>query len=235
MLVTGLLLRRGVGQPGRHDRVLNNPISGLTLATTIVAALVMVIIGCRGPRGVMAVLGVAAVVCVSSAVAGEMLQDLKVGHILGGTPWKMQVGDVIGVVVAGLLLFFPLYVLHFSDIAAEPRGRRLRRPNLPAPQAGLMAALSQGIVGGEMAWPLVIVGIAMGIALILVRVKSPMLFSVGMYLPLETTFAIFLGGIFRGFVDRMAASAAAYNAGPEGPGRERRASSRLRPDRRARR
>lgn len=68
-----------------------------------------------------------------------------------------------------------------------------------------MAALSQGIVGGEMAWPLVIVGIAMGIALILIRVKSPMLFSVGMYLPLETTFAIFIGGLIRGYVDKRAA------------------------------
>ena len=67
-----------------------------------------------------------------------------------------------------------------------------------------MAALSQGIVGGEMAWPLVIVGIAMGISLILVQVKSPMLFSVGMYLPLETTFAIFIGGLIRGFVDKLA-------------------------------
>jgi uncharacterized oligopeptide transporter (OPT) family protein len=65
-----------------------------------------------------------------------------------------------------------------------------------------MAALSQGIVGGEMAWPLVLVGIALGISLILVRVKSPMLFSVGMYLPLETTFAIFVGGLIRGFVDK---------------------------------
>jgi uncharacterized oligopeptide transporter (OPT) family protein len=67
-----------------------------------------------------------------------------------------------------------------------------------------MAALSAGIVGGEMAWPLVIVGIAMGISLILIRVKSPMLFSVGMYLPLETTFAIFVGGMIRGFVDKRA-------------------------------
>jgi uncharacterized oligopeptide transporter (OPT) family protein len=65
-----------------------------------------------------------------------------------------------------------------------------------------MAALSQGIVGGEMAWPLVLVGIAMGISLILIKVRSPMLFSVGMYLPLETTFAIFVGGLIRGFVDR---------------------------------
>ncbi len=163
----------------------NNPISGLTLATTVVAALTMVLVGVSGIQGVAAVLGVAAVVCVSSAVAGEMLQDLKVGHILGGTPSKMQVGDIIGVILAGLVMFFPLYVLHNSDLASNPATGGFGGPRLPAPQAGLMAALSQGIVGGEMAWPLVIVGIALGISLILIKVKSPMLFSVGMYLPLE--------------------------------------------------
>jgi putative OPT family oligopeptide transporter len=188
----------------------NNPISGLTLATTVVAALTMVVIGVTGIQGVAAVLGVAAVVCVSSAVAGEMLQDLKVGHILGGTPSKMQVGDILGVVLAGLVMFFPLYILHNSDLASNPLTGGFGGPKLPAPQAGLMAALSQGIVGGEMAWPLVLVGIAMGISLILIRVKSPMLFSVGMYLPLETTFAIFIGGLIRGFVDKRA-SKRGYN------------------------
>ncbi len=180
----------------------NNPISGLTLATTIVAALTMVIVGVTGVQGVAAVLGVAAIVCVSSAVAGEMLQDLKVGHILGGTPRKMQIGDILGVIVAGLVMFFPLYILHNSDLAANPAGG-FGGKSLSAPQAGLMAALSQGIVGGEMAWPLVIVGIAMGISLILIKVRSPMLFSVGMYLPLETTFAIFIGGVIRGIVDKF--------------------------------
>ena len=187
----------------------NNPISGLTLATLIIAALVMVIVGATGNQGVAAVLGVAAVVCVSSAVAGEMLQDLKVGHILGGTPWKMQVGDLIGVVVAGALLFYPLYVLHFSNIALGGTGFGDRQ--LSAPQAGLMATLAQGIVGGEMAWPLVIVGIALGISLILIQVRSPMLFAVGMYLPLETTFAIFVGGMLRGYVDSRV-KARGYNA-----------------------
>jgi len=173
----------------------NNPVSGLTLCTLVVAALLMVALGVAGVGGVAAVLGVAAVVCVSSAVAGEMLQDLKVGHILGGTPSKMQVGDIFGIVVAALVLFFPLMVLddayHFGSA------------QLPAPQAGLMAMLAQGIVGGNMAWPLVIVGILMGIAMIMVEVKSPMLFSVGMYLPIETTFAIFLGGVIRWFTDKL--------------------------------
>lgn len=190
----------------------NNPISGLTLAATVVAALTMVIVGVTGVQGVAAVLGVAAVVCVSSAVAGEMLQDLKVGHILGGTPAKMQMGDIIGVILAGLVMFFPLYVLHNSDLAANPASGGFGGPKLPAPQAGLMAALSQGIVGGEMAWPLVLVGIALGISLILIKVRSPMLFSVGMYLPLETTFAIFIGGLIRGFVDKRAAKRGYNNA-----------------------
>ncbi|KAB2961767.1 MAG: oligopeptide transporter, OPT family [Thermoanaerobaculia bacterium] len=202
ILVTGFFFAAVSGNLVGMIGSSNNPISGLTLATTIIAALTMVIVGAKGIEGVAAVLGVAAVGCVSAAVAGEMLQDLKVGHILGGTPWKMQVGDVIGVVVASLVLFFPLYVLHVSDLKSNPVSGGFGGQTLAAPQASLMAAVSQGIVGGEMAWPLVLVGIAMGISLILIRVKSPMLFSVGMYLPLETTFAIFIGGAIRGFVDK---------------------------------
>src|SRR5437879_13145739 len=99
----------------------NNPVSGLTLCTLVIAALLMVALGVSGTGGVAAVLGVAAVICVSSAVAGEMLQDLKVGHILGGTPSKMQIGDLLGIIVASLVLFFPLAVLvkayHFGNPA----------------------------------------------------------------------------------------------------------------------
>ncbi|HUN63373.1 MAG TPA: oligopeptide transporter, OPT family [Candidatus Sulfotelmatobacter sp.] len=173
----------------------NNPVSGLTLCTLVIAALLMVALGVSGTGGVAAVLGVAAVICVSSAVAGEMLQDLKVGHILGGTPSKMQIGDLLGIVMASLVLFFPLAILdkayHFGS------------PQLSAPQAGLMAMLSKGIVGGDMAWPLIIVGMLLGIVGILIQVKSVMLFSIGMYLPLGTTSAMFVGGIIRWLTDRM--------------------------------
>jgi len=179
----------------------NNPISGLTLSTLLVAALLMVALGMKGTPGVAAVLGVAAVVCVSAAVAGEMLQDLKVGHILGGTPWKMQVGDLFGVGLASLVMFLPLVILHQGDIYSGGTGFGGR--NLPAPQASLMALLSQGIVGGEMAWPLIIVGMLMGFGFIAMQVKSPMLVCVGMYLPLETTFAIFIGGVIKGIVERI--------------------------------
>ena len=267
----------------------NNPISGLTLTALVVTALVMVILGVKGEAGVASVLGVAAIVCVSAAVAGEMLQDLKAGHILGGTPWKMQLGDILGVVLAAAVMFIPMIVLHVGDIN-DAAGKKLdemkkaqaavvkisggqavalemKNPeaavvvvyalngttpetyitensytqlkeedkvkytkseltpdqiktktpdqqkailnldagfggkNIPAPQAGLMAMLSRGIVEGKMAWPLIIVGMLMGLGLILMQVKSPMLVSVGMYLPLDTTFAIFLGGLIKGVLD----------------------------------
>lgn len=185
----------------------NNPVSGLTLTALLVTALVLVILGIDGgDAGVAAVLGVAAIVCVSAAVAGEMLQDLKSGHILGGTPWKMEIGNIIGVVASGAVMFFILTILNDGDIAlGEQQGYvgGFGSESLPAPQASLMAILARGIVGGEMAWPLIIVGMFMGIGFILMQVKSPMLVSVGMYLPLTTTFAIFVGGIVKGILNML--------------------------------
>ncbi len=186
----------------------NNPVSGLTLSTLIVAALLMVSLGVSGIGGVAAVLGVAAVVCVSSAVAGELLQDFKVGYILGGTPRNIQIAELIAVVVASLVMYFPLVLLHEGNIRAGGTGFGDRQ--LPAPQAGLMALLAQGIVGGEMAWPLIVVGILMGVAFIMMQVKSPMLVAIGMYLPFGTTFAIFVGGLIRWIGDK-AASRRGYN------------------------
>jgi len=178
----------------------NNPISGLTLSTLVVAAILMVALGMKGDAGVAAVLGVAAVVCVAAAVAGEMLQDLKAGHILGGTPWKMQVGDIIGVVVSAAVMFIPLLILHEGDIKSGGTG--FGGDALPAPQASLMAILSRGIVAGQMDWILIFVGMLMGVGFIMMNVKSPMLVSVGMYLPLGTTFAIFTGGMIKGIVEK---------------------------------
>ena len=120
---------------------------------------------------------------------GDMMQDLKVGHILGGTPWRMQVGEIIGVVVAALVLIWAMIVLdQVYEIGSE---------NLPAPQAGLMALMAKGIIGGDMAWPLVLAGMFLGVGLILVKTPSPMLVAVGMYLPFNATAAIFVGGIIK--------------------------------------
>jgi putative OPT family oligopeptide transporter len=179
----------------------NNPISGLTLTTLIIAALLMVSLGVSGPGGVAVVLGVAAVACVSSAVAGELLQDFKVGYILGGTPRRIQIAELIAVVVASAAMYWPLYILQAANI--KNGGTGFGDSKLSAPQAGLMATLAQGIVGGDMPWPLVVVGVMFGIVMIMVKVRSPMLVAVGMYLPINTTFAIFLGGVFRWVTDRM--------------------------------
>jgi len=172
----------------------NNPISGLTLSTLLISAVIMVAIGVTGPKGIMAVLGIAGVICCTAGIAGDMMQDLKVGHILGGTPRRMEIAEIIGVIAAALCLSFVIKALHDvytigSDI-------------LPAPQAGLMALMAQGIVGGEMAWPLVIVGMLMAGALILIGAPSPMLIAVGMYLPWTATAPIFVGGVIRYFMDR---------------------------------
>ena len=180
----------------------NNPISGLTLSTLLISAILMVGIGVTGPAGILGVLGVAGVVCCAAGVAGDMLQDLKVGHILGGTPWKMELAEIIGVVVAALVLILPMMVMH----EVYTIGSDL----LPAPQAGLMALMAEGIVGGEMAWPLVITGMFLALGLILIQSPSPMLIAVGMYLPLSSTAAIFVGGLIAWMLSR---ALAARNAG----------------------
>ena len=171
----------------------NNPISGLTLSTLLIAAILMVLMGVTGSSGIMGVLGVAGVVCCAAGIAGDMLQDLKVGHILGGSPWKMELGEIIGVVFAAMVLIWPMI--------AMDQVYHIGSAQLPAPQAGLMALMARGIVGGEMAWPLVIAGIFFALALILIRAPSPMLIAVGMYLPFHSTAAIFAGGIIRWILD----------------------------------
>jgi putative OPT family oligopeptide transporter len=183
----------------------NNPVSGLTLSTLIIAALLLVSLGVSGPGGVAVVLGVAAVVCVSSSVAGELMQDFKAGYLLGGTPRAIQIVELIAVVVASLVMYYPLHLLQIGNI--KTGGIGFGDPKLPAPQAGLMAALAQGIVGGDMAWPLVIAGALFGVFLIMIKVKSPMLVAIGMYLPLPTTAAIFAGGLIRWITDARSRAA----------------------------
>jgi putative OPT family oligopeptide transporter len=171
----------------------NNPISGLTLSTLIIAAVLMVALGVSGSAGIAGVLGVAGVVCCSCGIAGDMMQDLKVGHVLGGTPWRMQVGEIIGVIPAALVL--PAVLL------ALDRTYTIGSEALSAPQAGLMAMMAKGIVGGAMAWPLVIAGMFFALGMILIRAPAPMLIAVGMYLPFYATAGIFVGGVFRWAMD----------------------------------
>jgi putative OPT family oligopeptide transporter len=195
MLILGFLFAAVAGYLVGLVGSSNNPISGLTLSSLLIAAVLLVLLGVTGNHGVMAVLGVAGVVCTSAGIAGDMTQDLKVGHILGGTPWKMELAEIIGVVAAALILVFPMI--------AMDQVYHIGSANLPAPQAGLMALMAKGIVGGEMAWPLVIAGMFFAIGLIMVSSPSPMLIAVGMYLPFHSTAAIFVGGIIRWILDTM--------------------------------
>lgn len=196
MIVMGLLFAAVAGYLVGIIGSSSNPISGLTLTTLLIAALMMVLLGQTGKSGIAAVLGVAAVVCCVAGVAGDMIQDWKVGHILGGTPWRMQIGGLIGVVAAALTLTFSLQLLHNT--------MRIGSDALPAPQAGLMATMAQGIVGGEMAWPLVIAGMLLALALILIGSPSPMLIAVGMYLPFRATSCLFFGGVIKYFLNSRA-------------------------------
>ncbi|MDH4217290.1 MAG: oligopeptide transporter, OPT family [Candidatus Aminicenantes bacterium] len=194
MIIMGLLFAAVAGYLVGIIGSSSNPISGLTLTTLLIAALMLVVMGQRGNEGIAAVLGVAAIVCCIAGVAGDMIQDWKVGHILGGTPWRMQIGGLIGVTAAALTLTFSLQLLHNT--------MRIGSEALPAPQAGLMAMMSKGIVAGEMAWPLVVAGMLLGVGLILIGSPSPMLIAVGMYLPFRATACIFFGGVIKFFLDR---------------------------------
>ena len=179
----------------------NQPLSGLTLSALMLSALVMLAIGAKGMSGVAAVLGVASVVACACSVSGSLIQDLKAGYLLGGTPWKMQVVEIIAVIQLSLFLMLPIIALHQANLATGGIGGR----ELPAPQAGLMAQLAKGIVGGEMAWGLIGIGAAFGIALLFCGARSPMLVAVGMYLPFETVSAIWVGGAIKWIVDRISA------------------------------
>jgi putative OPT family oligopeptide transporter len=194
MVILGFLFSAVAGYLAGLIGGSNSPISGLTLSALLIAAVLMVALGLTDVRGVAAVLGVAGVVCCATGIAGDMMQDLKVGRILGCTPWRMEVAEILGVIAASLALTLPLSALH--------RVYGIGTAALPAPQAGLMALMAGGIVGGEMAWPLVVAGMFLALALILIKAPSPMLIAVGMYLPFESTAAIFVGGLLRLALDR---------------------------------
>jgi putative OPT family oligopeptide transporter len=198
MIVCGFLFSAVAGYLVGIMGTSNNPTSGLTLPSLLIAAVLVALFGITGNGGVAAALLVAAIVCCALAVSGSLLQDLKAGHYLGGTPWKMEVSYIVTTLIMAFVLIVPIHILHIGT----PGG--IGGPNLPAPQAGLMSALAQGIIGGQMAWPLLLFGAALAIGLILIKAPSPTLIAVGMYLPFETTSAIFVGGIIKLIVDKIA-------------------------------
>ena len=198
MSVTGFLLSAVGGYLCGLVGASNQPLSGLTLTALVLTALLLLQMGVTGAAGVAGVLGVAAVVACATSISGSLVQDLKVGHLLGGTPWKMQLVEILAVVLLAFFLMAPIIALHEANLDTGGIGGRA----LPAPQAGLMAQLAKGIVGGQMAWGLLAMGAAFGIALILCGARAPMLIAVGMYLPFDTSAAIFAGGMLKWVVER---------------------------------
>lgn len=202
MLVLGFLLSAVGGYLVGLVGGSNQPVSGLTLSALVLAALLMVAFGVTGLAGVGAVLGVSAVVCCAICVSGSLIQDLKVGHLLGGTPKKMEIAEIVATITTAFVLVFPMLWLHQANI--KQGGIGIGDRALSAPQAGLMAQLAQGIVGGEMPWGLILFGMCFTLALILMKAPSPTLIAVGMYLPFETTGAIFVGGCIKWLADKLA-------------------------------
>jgi putative OPT family oligopeptide transporter len=215
MAITGFLFAAVAGFLVSIIGSSSNPISGLTLSTLLLAAGLLVLLGMGGgylddgktmseamKTGVLAVLGVATVVCCVAGVAGDMAQDWKVGWSLGGTPWRMEIGGIIGVLAASLVLVVVITLLHKSDISTGGVG--IGGDALPAPQAGLMAVMAKGIISGALPWEKILIGVFFALALIFIGAPSPMLISVGMYLPFPTTQAIFLGGVIKWLSDAMA-------------------------------
>ena len=171
----------------------NNPISGMTIATLVVSALVIRATGSAGAVGMTAAIAIGSVVCIVAAIAGDTAQDLKTGRLLGATPWKQQMGEFVGVVASAIVIGGVLVLLH----KAWGFGSKA----ISAPQATLMKVIVEGIMGDGLPWDLLAAGAALAVALMLLRVPV-MPVAIGIYLPIGLNVSIFLGGMVRALVDR---------------------------------
>nr|HEX4318745.1 oligopeptide transporter, OPT family [Kofleriaceae bacterium] len=182
----------------------NNPVSGITISTILVAAGLLFGLGLRAPAGPIAAILIGGVVCCAAAIGGDNLQDLKCGQLVGSTPWKQQVMQIIGVVVAAFAMA-PILNLLNNAYTIGSKG-------LPAPQAGLMSAVAGGVFTGDLPWAFIGIGAAIAVAVIILdimlekrgsKIRVPvMAFAVGVYLPFELNVPIFLGGVIAHLISR---------------------------------
>ncbi|MBX7107496.1 MAG: OPT/YSL family transporter [Chitinophagales bacterium] len=181
----------------------NNPISGMTIATIMATALVFIAIGWTGHVYEPMALVVGGMICIAAANAGATSQDLKTGYIIGATPRYQQIALFIGVIVSSLVIGFTVAFLDqpTADQAAQGITHRIGT-EFNAPQATLMATLIKGLLSFNLDWQFVLVGVFIAIVVELCGVKS-LSFAVGLYLPLSTTFPIFIGGAIKGLVDYL--------------------------------
>ena len=166
----------------------NNPVSGMAIATLLVATFLLKIMGNTGMQGMVAAICIGTVICIISAMAGDTSQDLKTGYLVGATPLKQQIGEMVGVVASAFTIGGVLYLLN----AAWGYGST----ELPAPQATLMKMVVEGVMEGNLPWNLVFVGVAVAVIVEILRI--PVLpFAVGLYLPIHLSVPIMAGGLLR--------------------------------------
>lgn len=171
----------------------NNPVSGMTIATLLVTAMILKATGQVGQAGMTAAIAIGSVICITAAIAGDTSQDLKTGYIVGATPWRQQIGELIGVVASAVAIGAILYLLN----AAWGYGST----ELPAPQATLMKMIVEGVMGGNLPWTLVFAGAFIGIVVEVLGI--PVLpFAVGLYLPIHLSTPMMIGGLVRLFLEK---------------------------------
>ena len=170
----------------------NNPVSGMAIATLLIATFAIKATGETGINGMTGAIAIGSVICIIAAIAGDTSQDLKTGYLLGATPKTQQIGELLGVIVSGLAIGGVLYLLD----AAWGYGTA----DVPAPQAGLMKMIVEGIMGGNLPWTLVFVGVCLAIGLEILRIPV-MPFAIGLYLPIYLNATIMIGGVVRMFMD----------------------------------
>ena len=184
----------------------NNPISGVTIATILFSSLLIVTFFSTGSsEGAAAAILIGSVVCCAAAIGGDNLQDLKTGNIVGATPWKQQLMQLVGVVSAAMSLGIVLILLH------EAYG--IGGPDLPAPQAVLMTNVAKGVFAGDLEWAMIYAGAVIGVLIILLDqyqlkrgsdFRVPILaVAIGIYLPIELTFPIFVGGMLNHYANKI--------------------------------
>ena len=220
MLVFGFIFSSVAGYMAGLVGSSNNPISGVTIATVIVSALILLQLmgneGMAATLGPIAVIYLAGLICSAAAIAGDNMQDLKCGHVLGSTPWRQQVFQVVGVLAAALVIPLVLGVLDAGYGIGRPSPVNPDATPLAAPQAALMQALASGIFGEGIEWTFIYIGFALAVALIILDkiqekrgsdFRFPVLaVAVGVYLPLGLSVPIFIGGLLVHLVKKRSES-----------------------------
>ena len=171
----------------------NNPVSGMTIATLLISSLILKSTGNTGYAGMVSAIAIGSVICIVAAISGDTSQDLKTGYILGATPKKQQIGEIIGVIAASITIGGVLYLLNTAWGYGSTE--------LPAPQATLMKMIVEGVMNANLPWNLVISGAFLAVVVEIIGI--PVLpFAVGLYLPVHLSAGIMVGGLVRLVIEK---------------------------------